>query len=112
MNFDSITIGQIVTFITSTGIIFSFLYKIFSLFNQVKLNTKSITKAHERIDNLKEESNKQKDELLNKVEETNLAVNLLCTAISALIDNEINECGNIEALKKIKTKLDEKKEIV
>mgnify|MGYP000987230606 CR=1 FL=1 len=48
---------------------------------------------------------------LLKVEETNSAVNLLCSAISALIDNAITG-GNIEQLKSIKIKLDEKKEIV
>ena len=42
MNFNDISVGQIITFITSTGIITGFSYKIFSLFNQVKINKENI----------------------------------------------------------------------
>ena len=53
----------------------------------------------------------QRDEVLDKVEETNDAVNLLCSAVSALLSNAISD-DNIEELKAVKQKLDSKKEII
>lgn len=111
MDINQINIGEIVTFIVVTGTIVGFGYKLYSFFNQVKENTKEINKTNKRMDALEINNKTEKDDLLLKVEETNSAVNLLCSAISALIDNAITG-GNIEQLKSIKIKLDEKKEIV
>lgn len=113
MNFNSISIGGIVTAITSVGIIVAFMFKLFSLFSEVKQDTRSIQRIHERIDKLQEQSKTQKDELFNKVEETNNAVNLICTAVSGLIEDALQDNNESkERLKKIKDKLDSKKEII
>jgi membrane-bound lytic murein transglycosylase MltF len=112
MDFNSLTVGQIVALVTSVGIIFTVGYKIFQTINQVEINKKDIAKAHERIDFLVNHQKTEKEEIILKLEETNSAVNLLCSAISALIDNEITENGDIDALRRIKRKLDEKKEII
>ncbi len=53
----------------------------------------------------------QKDEVIDKVEETNEAVNLLCNAISALLENAISG-NNIKELEEVKEKLDNKKGII
>ena len=55
----------------------------------------------------------EKDQLIAKVEETNNAVNLLCLAVSALIDDSLldNEESK-NRLKEIKRKLDSEKEII
>lgn len=113
MNFNELSVGQIVTFITSTGIIAGFLFKIFLVFSQVKQNTQMVKRAHERIDDFKKAQENQKSELIDKVEETNNAVNLICSAVSALIDDSLQD--NQESKKRlrdIKNKLDNKKEIV
>lgn len=113
MNFEEINIGQIIGFITGTGIIAGFLFKIFSVFNQVNQNTKAIIQANGRIDELKQESTNQKSELVEKVEETNNAVNLICSAVSALIDDSLQDNQESKKrLREIKDKLDNKKEIV
>lgn len=112
MDFNNITVGQIVVAITSIGIICAFLFKIFSLFNQVKENKKKIEELEKEIKRVEENNKKQKDDLLSKVNETNTAVNLLCSAISAMIDNELDDDNNKDELRAIKKKLDEKKGIV
>ena len=43
------------------------------------------------MDNFENLQKEQKTELLQKVEATNTAVNLLCSAISAMIDNQLND---------------------
>lgn len=106
------TLGQVATAITVVGVICAFLFKVFSVFNQVKQNKKEIEELKKTIENLKDENKTQKEEILAKVEETNTAVNLLCSAISAMIDNELNENKNKDELRNIKQKLDDKKEIV
>ena len=112
MDFNNITVGQIVVAIASIGAICAFLFKIFSLFTQVKQNKKDIEELRLEIERVKNENKKQKDDLLFKVNETNQAVNLLCSAISAMIDNELDDENNKEELRAIKKKLDEKKGIV
>ena len=114
MNFNDLTVSDIIVFITSIGIICGFFYKLFSLFSDIKNTKKSVERAHERIDSIKMEQENEKNEILNKVEETNMAVNLLCRAVSALINCELNEndISNIDELKRIKQKLDDKKELV
>lgn len=106
------TLGQIATAITVIGVICGFLFKIFSVFNQVKQNKKDIEELNKTIEKLQDDNETQKKDILNKVEETNTAVNLLCSAISAMIDNELNDNKNKDELRLIKQKLDEKKEIV
>ena len=55
----------------------------------------------------------QKTELIDKVEETNNAVNLICSAVSALIDDSLQDNQESKKrLREIKNKLDNKKEIV
>ena len=55
----------------------------------------------------------QKSELIDKVEETNNAVNLICSAVSALIDDSLQDNQESkQRLRDIKNKLDNKKEIV
>lgn len=112
MDFNNITVGQIAVAITTIGVICAFLFKIFSLFGQVKENKKEINELKEELEVVKNMNKKEKEEILSKVEETNTAVNLLCSAISAMIDNELNDNNNKDELRNIKKKLDEKKGIV
>lgn len=109
---ENITIGQIAVAITTIGVICGFLFKIFSVFTQVKENKKQIELLGGVIQNVKDKNERQKEEILAKVDQTNTAVNLLCSAISAMIDNELNDNKNKDELRAIKQKLDEKKEIV
>lgn len=114
MNFNEMTVGDIVVLITSLGVICGFFYKVFSLFNKVNNTEKLAKDAHLRIDKIKLKQEEEKNELITKVEETNIAVNLLCRAVSALINCELNEddISNIDELRRIKQKLDDKKELV
>lgn len=112
MDFNSLTIRDIITFIVGVGIICGFFYKLFSFFQQVNTNKDNIERLGKKIQDFKEMKEADREELVKKIDETNSAVNLLCSAISALIDNEITENGNLEELKRIKQKLDDKKELV
>lgn len=112
MSFENITIGQIIGFITCIGVICGFFYKVFSLFTDMKETKKLAKDAHLRIDKIKVEHELEKNEILEKVEETNTAVNLLCHAVSALIDCELSDKHNVEELKRVKQQLDDKKELV
>lgn len=114
MNFNELAIGDVVVLITSLGVICGFFYKVFSLFAKVNSTEKLAKDAHLRIDKIKLRQEEEKNELIMKVEETNIAVNLLCRAVSALINCELNEddISNIDELKRIKQKLDDKKELV
>jgi len=106
------TLGQIAVGITTIGVIATFLFKIFTAFSRIKQNEKDIELLNKKIEKLQDQNQTQKEEILKKVEETNTAVNLLCSAISAMIDNELNDNKNKDELRNIKQKLDEKKEIV
>lgn len=112
MNFNDISIGELVVAITSIGIICGFLFKVFNALNQINVNAKRIDNLSNEIDKVNNKNERQKEEILSKVEQTNIAVNLLCSAISAMIDNELNDNKNKEELRKMKERLDEKKEIV
>lgn len=112
MSFENITIGQIITFITCVGIICGFFYKTFALFNDIKETKKLAKDAHTRIDKIKVEHELEKNEILEKVEETNTAVNLLCHAVSALIDCELSDKTNVDELKRVKQQLDDKRELI
>ena len=113
MNFNDISVGQIITFITSTGIIAGFSYKVFSLFNQVKINKENIKQINNKIEFIENDRKIEKDQLIAKVEETNNAVNLLCSAVSALIaDSLLDNEESKNRLKEIKRKLDSEKEII
>lgn len=112
MDFNNITIGEIVVAITAIGVVSGFLFKVFSALNQINENRKNIESLESRLEYIKSKNEKQKEELLDKVEHTNVAVNLLCSAISAMIDSELGDSNNKEELRAIKHKLDEKKEIV
>lgn len=113
MNFNEITIGEIVTFITVTGVICGFAYKIFSFFNRVNQAEKDIKIINNKIEFIENDRKIEKDQLVQKVEDTNNAVNLLCSAVSALIDDSLldNEESKIR-LKEMKKRLDSEKEIV
>lgn len=112
MDFSNITIGQIVAAITSFSVICVALFKLFTVFNQVKENKKEIENLKKELNEVRDENQKTKDEILLKVNQTNEAVNLLCSAISAMIDNELNENKNIDELESVKKQLDAKKGIV
>lgn len=112
MSLNNITINDAVILITAIGIICGFFYKIFSHFNECKENKKEIDKLKEKFKVMECKRAEEKDELIRKIDVTNNAVNLLCNAISALIDNEINEHKDIDRLKTIKEKLDGKMELV
>ena len=113
MNFNEITVGEIVTFITITGVICGFAYKIFSFFYKVNQNEKDIKIINNKIESIENDRKIEKDQLIQKVEDTNNAVNLICSAVSALIDDSLldNEESKIR-LKEIKKRLDNEKEIV
>lgn len=114
--FENLTIGQIATDIAVIGVVSGFLYKVFTLFSKVRKNEADIaelkTSFKSELERQEAANRRQKEELVEKVEETNSAVNLLCMGLSALIDNELNENSNKEGLRSIKQKLDERKEIV
>lgn len=113
MNFNDFTMAQIIEFIIGVGVIAGFCYKIFSVFNQVKINTKDISTLKLNISESEEKQKIEKQDIVQKVEETNSAVNLLCSAVSALIEDSIQDNQESkEQLKEIKRKLDNKKEIV
>lgn len=112
MNFNDLTVGTIVLFITSIGIISGFFGKFFSQIYKIKQLGEKQEKLEKRMDNFENLQKEQKTELLQKVEATNTAVNLLCSAISAMIDNQLNDNNSLEQLRDIKRKLDDKKEIV
>ena len=112
MDFSNITLGQVAVGITTIGVICAFLFKVFSFFNRVKELEKELAALKAEIEEIKKNNEKQKNEILATVNKTNEAVNLLCSAISAMIDNELNENKNIDELESVKRQLDAKKGIV
>ena len=111
MDFNSMTISQLVTAIALIGALSGAFYKVFSVITDVKYNKESIKRLENKISHIEDDMKLQKGELLDKVEETNTAVNLLCTAVSALLTSQISG-DNIDELKAVKQKLDAKKEII
>ena len=112
MDLTKITLAQISAFIMAVGVLSGLFGKFFSQIYKIKQLEERMKKTEERMDGYETTQKEQKNELLDKVEQTNSAVNLLCSAISALIDNELNDNGSAEELKRIKQKLDDKKELV
>ena len=119
--FENLTLGQIAGAIATIGIICAFLFKIFSAFNQIKENKEALANKADQSDvlalkesfvTLETAYKLQKEDLQKTVDETNAAVNLLCMALSALIDNQLTDNANKDELRLIKQRLDEKKEIV
>ena len=112
MDLTKITLAQISAFIVAVGVLSGLFGKFFSQIYKIKQLEERMKKTEERMDGYETTQKEQKNELLDKVEQTNSAVNLLCSAISALIDNELNDNGSAEELKRIKQKLDDNKELV
>lgn len=110
---NSITVGQIIAFITAVGILSGFFGKFFSQVYKIKQLGEKQDKLEKRMDNFEKMQVQQKSELIDKVEETNNAVNLICSAVSALIDDSLQDNQESkQQLREIKRKLDNKKEIV
>jgi len=113
MNVNEITIGQIIGIITAIGIMSGFFGKFFSQIYKIKQLSEKQEKLEQRMDNYEKTQAQQKSELIDKVEETNNAVNLICSAVSALIDDSLQDNQESkQRLREIKNKLDSKKEIV
>ena len=113
IDINTMTIGTIVASISAIGIISGFFGKFFSQIYKIKQLGEKQKELEERMNKFEESQQKQKSELIDKVEETNNAVNLICSAVSALIDDSLQD--NQESknrLREIKSKLDNKKEIV
>ena len=113
MSFNEITIGQIIGMITAVGILSGFFGKFFSQIYKIKQLSEKQTELEQRMNHYEKLQNDQKSELIDKVEETNNAVNLICSAVSALIDDSLQDNQESKLrLREIKNKLDSKKEIV
>lgn len=113
MDFNSITIKEVVIFITAMCVIAGFCFKIFSFFQQVNTNTENIKKLEEGLRVVRASQNDGKNELINKVNKTNEAVNLICCAVSALIEDALlDNQDSKNQLIEIKRKLDSSKEII
>ena len=113
MSFNEITIGQIIGMITAIGILSGFFGKFFAQIYKIKQLGEKQEKLEQRMNDFETSQEKQKTELIDKVEETNNAVNLICSAVSALIDDSLQDNQESkQRLREIKNKLDSKKEIV
>lgn len=113
MNINNVTVSEIVTLITVLGVISGFVFKIFSFFNMVNRTQDEIKKINVRIDFIENDRKIEKDQLIEKVEQTNTAVNLIYLAVSALIDDSIsNNMESKDRLKEIKKELDGNKGII
>ena len=111
MDVSTMPIGELVTAVAIIGALSGAFYKVFSIISDVKYNKQSIQKLKGQIQVIEDEMKMQKREVIDKVEQTNEAVNLLCSAVSALLSNAIGD-NNTEELKAVKQRLDNKKEIV
>lgn len=112
-NVNGITLGQIIGMVTAIGILSGFFGKFFSQIYKIKQISEKQEKLEQRMDDYEKTQAQQKSELIDKVEETNNAVNLICSAVSALIDDSLQDNQESkQRLREIKNKLDSKKEIV
>ena len=110
---NNITLSGIVAVIVAVGVLSGFFGKFFAQIYKIKQLCEKQEELERRIDKFEENQNKQKTELVDKVEETNNAVNLICSAVSALIDDSLQDNQESkQRLRDIKIKLDNKKEIV
>lgn len=112
-NVNGITLGQIIGMVTAIGILSGFFGKFFSQIYKIKQISEKQEKLEQRMNDFETLQKQQKSELIDKVEETNNAVNLICSAVSALIDDSLQDNQESkQRLRDIKNKLDNKKEIV
>lgn len=113
MEVTNITLGQVLAIITTVGILSGFFGKFFSQIYKIKQLAEKQKELEDRMNKFEDCQAKQKSELIDKVEETNNAVNLICSAVSALIDDSLQDNQESkQRLREIKNKLDSKKEIV
>ena len=113
MEVGNITLGQITGMIVAIGVLSGFFGKFFSQIYKLKTLAEKQDKLEQRINDYEKCQAEQKSELIDKVEATNNAVNLICSAVSALIDDSLQDNQESkQRLREIKNKLDSKKEIV
>lgn len=110
---NGITLGQIIGIVTAIGILSGFFGKFFAQMYKIKQLGEKQEELERRMNDFETLQKQQKSELIDKVEETNNAVNLICSAVSALIDDSLQDNQESkQRLRDIKNKLDNKKEIV
>ena len=110
---NGITLGQIIGMVTAIGILSGFFGKFFAQMYKIKQLGEKQKELERRMNDFETLQKQQKSELIDKVEETNNAVNLICSAVSALIDDSLQDNQESkQRLRDIKNKLDNKKEIV
>ena len=110
---NNISLGAIVAGIVAVGVLSGFFGKFFAQIYKIKQLGEKQEKLEQRMNDFETSQAKQKSELIDKVEETNNAVNLICSAVSALIDDSLQDNQESkQRLREIKNKLDSKKEIV
>lgn len=110
---NNISLGEICAGIVAIGILSGFFGKFFAQIYKIKQLTEKVEKIEGKMKDFEDLQKKQKTELIDKVEETNNAVNLICSAVSALIDDSLQDNQESkQRLREIKNKLDSKKEIV
>ena len=110
---NGITLGQIIGIVTAIGILSGFFGKFFAKMYKIKQLGEKQEELERRMNDFETLQKQQKSELIDKVEETNNAVNLICSAVSALIDDSLQDNQESkQRLRDIKNKLDNKKEIV
>lgn len=110
---NSISLGAICAGIVAIGVLSGFFGKFFAQIYKIKQLGEKQKELEDRMNKYEENQDKQKSELIDKVEETNNAVNLICSAVSALIDDSLQDNQESkQRLREIKSKLDNKKEIV
>lgn len=110
---NGITLGQIIGMVTAIGILSGFFGKFFAQMYKIKQLGEKQEELERRMNDFETLQKQQKSELIDKVEETNNAVNLICSAVSALIDDSLQDNQESkQRLRDIKNKLDNKKEIV
>lgn len=110
---NNITIGAICAGIACVGVLSGFFGKFFAQIYKIKQLGEKQKDLEDRMNSFEDFQKKEKVELIDKVEQTNNAVNLICSAVSALIDDSLlNNPESKERLREIKEKLDNKKEIV
>lgn len=110
---NNLTLGGIIAIVIAIGTLSGFFWKFFAQIYKIKQLGEKQKELEERMNKYEEVQAKQKSELIDKVEETNNAVNLICSAVSALIDDSLQDNQESkQRLREIKNKLDNKKEIV
>lgn len=110
---NNITLGGIIAIVIAIGTLSGFFGKFFAQIYKIKQLGEKQEELERRMNDFETLQKQQKSELIDKVEETNNAVNLICSAVSALIDDSLQDNQESkQRLRDIKNKLDNKKEIV